>query len=99
MYSQAPSELPNGYSGSAFSHEPIDLPCPDEESASFETGALPEKRRARGLYSILDRFRIGRYLKGIDLEDLLILTLALLLLLEDGEDDLFPLLLLLLLLE
>ncbi len=99
MYSQTPSEIPSGYSGSAFRAEPTpepDLECGNEESA--EAGALPAKRgMGRSLLSFLDRFRIGRSLKGFDLEDLLILTLALLLLLEDSEGDLFPILLLFLL--
>ena len=87
MYSQAPREIPNGYSGSAFRHEPCPEP-PCEASPGTKRGVLSP---------ILERFRIGRFLKGIDLEDLLILALALLLLLEDGEGDLFPILLLFLL--
>lgn len=95
MYSQTPNELPNGYSGSAFLREPAEELCPEpEEEIAVEAGALPRKRRERSLFSFLDRFHVGRYLKGFDLEDLLILVLAFLLLLEDGEDDLFPLLLL-----
>lgn len=95
MYSQTPSELPKGYSGSAFSSEP-ERECfsEPEDDGTQAVGALPEKRRAHSPLSFLDRFRIGRYLKGFDLEDLLILALAFLLLLEDGEDDLFPFLLL-----
>lgn len=96
MYSQAPSELPNGYSGSAFSKEPPpELCCEPENEKAAQTSALPTKRGlGSSLRSVFDRFRIGRSFKGFDLEDLLILALALLLLLEDGEGDLFPILLL-----
>ena len=92
MYHQASSDVPSGYSGSAFRSETNENCFPEADIRP----SAPEKRSP--LRSILDRFRIGRYLKdGFDLEDLLILALALLLLLEDGEGDLFPLLLLFLL--
>ena len=100
MYSQTPSELPSGYSGSAFQRTPEEeLDRETECRESTEVGAIAEGRQRRPFLSFLDRFHVGRYLKGFDLEDLLILALALLLLLEDGEGDLFPLLLLFLLLE
>ena len=94
MYSQAPNEIPNGYSGSAFRAE-------NREEDSENRFSLPcEEKTAGGrLASIFGRFRIGRYLRSLDVEDLLILGLVLLLLLEDGDGDLFPFLLLFLLFE
>ena len=93
MYSQAPNEIPSGYSGSAFSRE-IEEIEPSEPPTPIE-----EAKRPSRLTSFLERFHIGRYLKSFELEDLLILGLVLLLFLEDGEGDLFPLLLLFLLFE
>jgi hypothetical protein len=92
VYSQAPNDIPNGYSGSAFAKEAHFEP---EEETAAEASSLPTAAAPRrSILSFFDRFHIGRYLKGFDLEDLLILALAFLLLLEDGEDDLFPFLLL-----
>ena len=93
MYSRETNELPQGYSGSVFREEEKEV-CP----VCCEGGGETEKAAEKGLFPLLGRFRIGRLIKDrFDPEDLLLLALALLLLIEDGEDDLFPLLLLFLL--
>ena len=96
MYSRETNELPQGYSGSVFREEEKEV-CPVCREDARETRET-EKGGSKGLFPLLGRFRVGRLIKErVDPEDLLLLGLALLLLIEDGEDDLFPLLLLFLL--
>ena len=64
----------------------------ENEKETVATSAHTREKRP----SLLSRFGLDR-LFGFDLEDLLILVLAFILLTEDGESDLLPLLLVLLL--
>ena len=68
---------------------------PPEKAERDEKEAVPASARPAGKrHSMLSRFGLDR-LFGFDLEDLLILVLAFILLAEDSENDLLPVLLVL----
>jgi hypothetical protein len=111
MYARAPDprvprhlQIPKNYSGSAFSPKETPPPPPEEaptpSSEEPEETVTPEEAVPTSLFPSLGHGKLfGKGERGgIGSEELLLLSLMLLLWRDEGSDDLLPLLILLLLL-
>ncbi len=98
-FGETEAHLPPGYSGSVYRADsplPVteeregDVPIPREETAPASTE--PVKRERGTIAGWLSRVGIHTGSFSLDIDDILLLAIALLLLFEDGESDMLPLL-------